>query len=541
MTSCLICGLQLYQFAANDESLPWRKELSRRTEWWAEVRLLCDPDDEVGTLCPSLAYTKLDEQCTITLRVARTDDFRHRSEASDIEIHPAEYRDSGRYAVLNPDGTVKGVVFLNRRRNESRHTFDNRHYIPVHDVCLKMAEKLSETSPKNTRAFIKDTRGLCIALTWRFALGLKCHGPRREYPPNYVVGRSHFHLKWNEWRARWNGHSPFEPVHALPGTSESPNDNIPDVSSALSARSGRSPDVIQLWGTNPLEIEDLTNAILLSLQETPRQRPTNLERRLFSLPPEIIDMILGTVNFRDLPRVTTGFLSQKVWLDKLKSGCLPWLWDLDYELIGAKAREPCPGGEEYEWNWELLVRQLSRGVDFGIRTDVPTGTNPLEPIKKKGEVVRSDATFWETTGYHNDLQYVPPGLLNRRRIWQLLEELFVGDFIPQSASSDQGPKWVIKDYIALPWSKSGEVLRSPKWIPSFDLKPYVRRIDGKTYIIRGMIRPMQYWQDPGGFWKEHFKHLSTDYDGGANSRMRPPDGAPAKDVQKVLRRLRYPV
>ena len=172
---------------------------------------------------------------------------------------------------------------------------------------------------------------------------------------------------------------------------------------------------------------------------------------------------------------------------------------------------------------------------------MPVGTNPLGPIKKNGKIVRSDSTFWETTGYHNDLEHVPPGLLNRRRIWQLLEEVFVGDFIPQTVSSDQGPKWVIKDYIALPWSKSGDVLDSPKWIPSFDLKPYVRRTDGEVYIIRDMVRPMQYWQDPGGFWKEQFKYLSTDYTGDTNSRMRPPDGAPAKDVNRVLSKLRYPV
>lgn len=253
-------------------------------------------------------------------------------------------------------------------------------------------------------------------------------------------------------------------------------------------------------------------------------------------------MILDAIDFRDLARVTTGFLPQKLWLDQLKSGCLPWLWDLDHALIDAKASEPCPRGEGYEWNWELLVRQLSRGIGYGVRADVPKGTDPFEPIKKNGKVIRSDDTFWEITGYHNDLQYVPPGLLNRRRIWQLLEELFVGDFIPQTQKSFEGPIWVVKDYIELPWSKSGEVLNSPKMIPSFDIEPYARRLNGEVYTMRGYIRPMQYWQDPGGYWKEHFKHLGPDFDGDPdNKKMRPPDGTPPEDINKILRGLGYPV
>lgn len=194
MTSCLICGLPLYQFGARNEGPQWQQELSQRTGWWADIRLLCDPDDEVGTLCPSLAYTELAEQCTISLRGARTEGFHSRSGASSIEVHPAEYYDSGKYGLLHPDSRIRGVTFLNRRRNENRRTFDNRHYVPVHDVCLQIAQKLWEAAPENTPAFVKDMRGRCIALTWRFALGLKCHSPRKDYPPKYVVGRSHFYL-----------------------------------------------------------------------------------------------------------------------------------------------------------------------------------------------------------------------------------------------------------------------------------------------------------------------------------------------------------
>lgn len=94
-----------------------------------------------------------------------------------------------------------------------------------------MAEKLWETAPDN--AFIKDLRGLCIALTWRFALALKCHGPRKEFPPNYVLGRSHFYHHWEHWRTRMVTDPEFQPAHALSGPAQDLKENIPDVSITL--------------------------------------------------------------------------------------------------------------------------------------------------------------------------------------------------------------------------------------------------------------------------------------------------------------------
>lgn len=38
-------------------------------------------------------------------------------------------------------------------------------------------------------------------------------------------------------------------------------------------------------------------------------------------------------------------------------GLLPWLWDIKPDQVNSKANEPCPGGQDFEWNWELLVRQ----------------------------------------------------------------------------------------------------------------------------------------------------------------------------------------
>jgi hypothetical protein len=54
-------------------------------------------------------------------------------------------------------------------------------------------------------------------------------------------------------------------------------------------------------------------------------------------------------------------------------------------------------------------------------------------------LVRSDEVFWEATGYYNDLSCVPPGLLNHRRIWQCLEDLVVGGYIPQTRATEEEP------------------------------------------------------------------------------------------------------
>src|SRR4051794_33375809 len=71
----------------------------------------------------------------------------------------------------------------------------------------------------------------------------------------------------------------------------------------------------------------------------------------------------------------------------LNKQMFPWLWDLDVEEIRAKQMER-------EWNWELLVRQMSQ-----------------VEIHEPG----------------NELINLPLQLKNRRRIWRLLEEAKVGD------------------------------------------------------------------------------------------------------------------
>lgn len=254
----------------------------------------------------------------------------------------------------------------------------------------------------------------------------------------------------------------------------------------------------KLVATNPLSIKDLTAGLLENLVQTPKQ-DTSQERasrfwQLFaSLPPELTKMIYDYLPFRDLPRITTGLLPQFFWKTHLENGSLPWLWDFSPPLIAAKAAEPCPGGSSYEWNWELLFRQLSRSIDYGSRNDLPQGTNPNERSISYPDLGPLEH-LWTTTGYHDDLRFVSPGLHHRRRVWQLLEEMFVGDVIPWADEIwYQDPRHATDKFIQMYWAKNGNVLTEPFWVPRINMIGHVRRISGEVYIHEG-VDSLQYWQ-----------------------------------------------
>lgn len=179
-------------------------------------------------------------------------------------------------------------------------------------------------------------------------------------------------------------------------------------------------------------------------------------------------------SLRNLEVVTTSLMPQNMWKDLLKRAptspyLLPWLWDLDIDLIEAKDAEASSNGKE--WNWELLTRQLSQGVDFGILPDIAPDMNP-------------DADWTESTmtcnGYHDFFSNrVPVGLHSRRRIWQLLEEMFVGDQLPTS-------DWITSVHSTVGntmfWTKNGDIRDEPLKLPSFNFEGYLRRVDGELYI-----------------------------------------------------------
>lgn len=175
-------------------------------------------------------------------------------------------------------------------------------------------------------------------------------------------------------------------------------------------------------------------------------------------------------------------------------GILPWLWDIEPERVLAKAAQPCPGDSGSEWNWELLVRKLSRRVDGGTRPELFEFLDQyLEHITSRG---MHDEDCWGYSGFYNDLKYVPKGLHNRRRIWQLLGEMFVGDQLPQAGEVEEGisPLQEVEECVELPWKKSGGLREAPIWLPPLRLyNAFVRVLGGCVYAIPS--KP-DYWYTP---------------------------------------------
>jgi hypothetical protein len=115
-------------------------------------------------------------------------------------------------------------------------------------------------------------------------------------------------------------------------------------------------------------------------------------------PNEITDHIRSFMQ-GPLPLECTYLMPQSQWAEVFFR--IPFLWDLDMETI----REKTGSKEDLEkWNWEKLTRQImSRAHSAGT-----------------GAKYEDDENIWDHSKIGLD---VPGGLTNRRRIWQVLEEM----------------------------------------------------------------------------------------------------------------------
>lgn len=94
-------------------------------------------------------------------------------------------------------------------------------------------------------------------------------------------------------------------------------------------------------------------------------------------------------------------MPQTYWKQAFLS--LSFLWDLDLELVDRMMSQL---SKNTEWDWEKLTRQLMSRVEMVDETDCE---NP-------------DIWSYKKVGLD-----VPPGFNNRRRIWQILEEMYPND------------------------------------------------------------------------------------------------------------------
>ncbi|RSL52470.1 hypothetical protein CEP54_010892 [Fusarium duplospermum] len=158
------------------------------------------------------------------------------------------------------------------------------------------------------------------------------------------------------------------------------------------------------WDYDPLSIPRLTTVLLSNLEQLNPSTTSSgqIEHHIDSLPPEIKDRIITDLVHQNLSLNCEYSMPQYLWKQALLR--VPFLWDIDGEVIEEKIQEAKQGG--FEWNWEKITRQLLTEVTVVDEEDED------EPV---------------TWNYARVGLIVPPGMCNRRRIWQILIEMYPND------------------------------------------------------------------------------------------------------------------
>ncbi|RSL48521.1 hypothetical protein CEP54_012878 [Fusarium duplospermum] len=239
-----------------------------------------------------------------------------------------------------------------------------RWYLGVHEACLTIASLVMRTSPTS---HLRSLRDLWVTLDRRYEVTIRI-----------LEGPGFFHFlpliplpqRVDEARRRWGDYY------------------IPDY---------HPGSYHNWWLDDPLVIPDLTSRLLSNLQlvEPYKTRPSSLQTNLESLPQELQDRIISLLRVETIGLDCTRLLLQSYWKQLFLQ--IPFLWDLDKSLVSEYKDK-----DGKVWDWERLFRQ------------VMTRVQPLTYPEN------GDIRAWRYDEVGLD---VPPGFTNRRRIWQLLEDM----------------------------------------------------------------------------------------------------------------------
>ncbi|KAI1805617.1 hypothetical protein F4811DRAFT_210825 [Daldinia bambusicola] len=483
--------------------------------WLGDVTMLCDPDDEMGRLIPSFAYENIGKlllhDYPSTLHLPQP-----LAKPSEISMYRGEHKGGPRFTISDIEDNYAKCIGKVNIDDTGFETFDKRAYIPIHSDCLRIAQRVISNS---SNKYISSVRSLFLALRWRHAISLTFGAA--PLAANYTLGPTTWYRppgcfwEWNSLREDQNGEAQW------PGPSRDAKFNL-----------------LYTFLSNPVDIENITEILLLNLEPVQtcalEDEYLSFQARLMALPEEIFQLILSHLrSLRDFPLKTNNVLPQHFWKNEFmlrEKGLLPWLWDINSDMIDAKANEPCPGGQGFEWNWELLARKLSRGVDGGIRLDVPNDVQVFG-FDYSWDGLDDQEGIWACTGYHDIMEHVPQGLHNRRRIWQLVEEMFVGDQLPITGENVRawGFMPAAEKSVELPWTKGGNLRDSAIWLPTISLDcSFARRVGGEVYRISETY-PFQYWQT-----EEYMSQNGKEWD----SQEEP---ASVTEILEAIRKLGYHV
>ncbi|KAK8043890.1 hypothetical protein PG994_012728 [Apiospora phragmitis] len=153
--------------------------------------------------------------------------------------------------------------------------------------------------------------------------------------------------------------------------------------------------------------------------------------RFLNLPLELRQHILDLLSScDDLHLTRTRLLPREAWRNMLLGKrFLPFLHDLD-EAAVLRYVQQYGRKRETKIDWEQLVRILSRGA-WVAKSKLDYFCNQWDPRQ----------------GYYYCGFPASIGLCNRRRIWQVVEEMFVGDLLPYEGSGASVPRY---------WDEYGE-------------------------------------------------------------------------------------
>lgn len=197
---------------------------------------------------------------------------------------------------------------------------------------------------------------------------------------------------------------------------------------------------------DPLNIPGLTSTLLSNLEpRVPRKYApgsSQFRGRLRRLPNELKLLIFDSVaSAQDWPLRCTRLLGPRFWKTLFNNShpCFAWLWDLDREMV--RRTDP-----HLKMDWELLFRKLSQGP-------------------KVADCFGGNSTESDFETFRGVLKTVPPGLEGRRRIWKLLEEMYIGDRSTRwqlwLEDTSSGPKYKdLGDVEEVPvyWGRNGDSL-----------------------------------------------------------------------------------
>ncbi|UZP40420.1 hypothetical protein NXS19_008236 [Fusarium pseudograminearum] len=154
------------------------------------------------------------------------------------------------------------------------------------------------------------------------------------------------------------------------------------------------------WDEDPLDIRDMT-ADLMSHLERLKPTPNSMFNNFLQLlPNELLNHVCSYLQDEELSLDCTYLMPQYMWAGMFFR--IAFLWDLDAKVVHQKTGSSKVDLEK--WNWEKLTRQVMSRAESSLH--VKPGAD------------EESAWDYAKVGLH-----VPGGFTNRRRIWQVLEEM----------------------------------------------------------------------------------------------------------------------